>query len=231
MAISPRIIRAGQLALVTVFAFGLPILSSVQIALSPSASGETGRQVSSAAVIFTLAFETLAIALLLYILFRREGGIQQLGVSIRWKDVPVSLAIAIAGYLTFYVLYLAIYYGYPLITHKELVDRNALNLLSGGITAWAIALVLLNPFYEELIVRAYFISEVQFLTGSRALAVAFSAGIQTLYHLYQGFNIAAAMAGVFLLFSVYYLKSRRIVPVILAHMYFDAVALWFQSRP
>lgn len=79
MAIGPRLLRASQLVLITVFAFGLPILSSVQIVLSPSASGESDRPVSSAAVIVTLAFETLAIALLLFILFRRDGGIPQLG--------------------------------------------------------------------------------------------------------------------------------------------------------
>lgn len=158
-----------------------------------------------------------------------RAGVQQLGVSIIWKDVPISIVIAIAGYLTFYGLYLIIYFGYAFITHHSLAYKNSPNLLSGGITAWTIAFVLLNPFFEELIVRAYIISEVKFLIGTGSLAVALSVGVQTLYHLYQGFHVAVAMAGLFLLFSLYYLKSRRIMPVILAHMYLDAFALWFRA--
>lgn len=83
----------------------------------------------------------------------------------------------------------------------------------------------INPFYEEIIVRAYTISEVKCLTGSNYLAIILSIVIQTSYHLYQGLSSALMLAVMFLVYSLYYVKSKRIMPVIIAHMYFDFMAL------
>jgi hypothetical protein len=41
------------------------------------------------------------------------------------------------------------------------------------------------------------------------------------YHLYQGAPKAFAEIGSFLVFSIYYAKTNRIAPVILAHLYMD----------
>jgi len=81
--------------------------------------------------------------------------------------------------------------------------------------------VVVNPFFEELIVRAYAMTEVLGLTGSGALAVLVSVGVQTFYHLYQGIPLALAHGATFSVFSLYYLKTRRIAPVVLAHLYRD----------
>jgi membrane protease YdiL (CAAX protease family) len=50
----------------------------------------------------------------------------------------------------------------------------------------AIPFSLLNPFFEELIVRAYLMSEVIDLAGSPAFAVALSVAVQFSYHLFYG---------------------------------------------
>jgi membrane protease YdiL (CAAX protease family) len=74
-------------------------------------------------------------------------------------------------------------------------------------------------------VRAYLISEVQFFTGSSSLAVLASVVIQSSYHLYQGVVPAFLTTSVFTVFSLYYIRTRRITPVIIAHMVFDFVAV------
>jgi membrane protease YdiL (CAAX protease family) len=71
---------------------------------------------------------------------------------------------------------------------------------------------------------------VKDLTGSGALAVAISVALQTVYHLYQGVIMAVATGAGFLIFSLYYARSRRITPVILAHLYLDALALWYTAK-
>ncbi len=85
--------------------------------------------------------------------------------------------------------------------------------------------VLLNPFYEELLVRAFLISEVEATYRSTALAVFISIALQISYHLYQGLPVALSHIPTFLLFSLYFVRTRRILPVVLAHMYMDVLAL------
>jgi membrane protease YdiL (CAAX protease family) len=85
--------------------------------------------------------------------------------------------------------------------------------------------MLLNPFFEELIVRAYLMTEIKALTGSTAMAVAVSVVLQASYHLYYGWFGALTVAFSFLVFAVYYARSGRAVPVIVAHAAFDIYGL------
>ncbi len=56
----------------------------------------------------------------------------------------------------------------------------------------AIPFFLQNPFFEELIVRAYLMTEIGELTGSWLLAVLVSSLVQASYHLYYGMGRRAA---------------------------------------
>jgi membrane protease YdiL (CAAX protease family) len=95
-----------------------------------------------------------------------------------------------------------------------------------GISSLSIAFICLNPFFEELIVGAYTMSEVMNLGGTRALAVVVSVVAQMSYHLYQGVASSLALTLLFTVFSIYYIRTRRIVPVILAHLCLDLLALF-----
>jgi membrane protease YdiL (CAAX protease family) len=97
--------------------------------------------------------------------------------------------------------------------------------MSGMLSILGVLFLLLNPFFEELIVRAYVISEVQFFTGSSFLAILVSVAIQSSYHLYQGLVPALLTTSLFTVFSLYYVRTKRITPVIIAHMFFDFLAL------
>ena len=89
----------------------------------------------------------------------------------------------------------------------------------------AIPLSLLNPFFEELIVRAYVMTEVIELTGSSTLAITLSVAVQFSYHLYYGWVGAISMSFLFAVFALYYLRSRSALPIILAHAIFDVYGL------
>ena len=65
----------------------------------------------------------------------------------------------------------------------------------------AVPYSLLNPFFEELTVRAYLMSEVQDLTGSMNLAAFLSVVVQFSYHLYYGWTGAIALSFQFLIFG------------------------------
>ncbi|HMG37433.1 MAG TPA: hypothetical protein VKM94_26245 [Blastocatellia bacterium] len=51
--------------------------------------------------------------------------------------------------------------------------------------------------------------------------------VQGYYHLYQGWRMAFASTAMFFVWSVYFVFARRAYPIVLAHLYLDALA--FQS--
>jgi membrane protease YdiL (CAAX protease family) len=63
------------------------------------------------------------------------------------------------------------------------------------------------------------------LGGSRGLAVMVSVAVQMSYHLYQGLASGLALMIFFTLLSIYYVRTRRIVPVILVHLCLDVLSL------
>jgi membrane protease YdiL (CAAX protease family) len=83
----------------------------------------------------------------------------------------------------------------------------------------------LNPFFEELIVRAYLMTEVLDLTGSPTLAVALSVALQFAYHLSYSWAAAISLSFQFLIFALYYAFTRRALPIVVAHSLFDISGL------
>ena len=96
-------------------------------------------------------------------------------------------------------------------------------LFGAGVPLAAIVFQLINPFFEELIARAYVMTKVRLLTNSVSKAVIASTLLQMSYHFYQGAPMAFSEGAGFLVFSIYYAKTNRITPIILAHLYED---LW-----
>jgi hypothetical protein len=68
-------------------------------------------------------------------------------------------------------------------------------------------------------------TEVVELTGSSLLAVALSVLVQFAYHLYYGWAGAISLSFSFLTLSLYYARTRRALPIVVAHAFFDISAL------
>ena len=175
---------------------------------------------------FSIVVELVALALLVLAMRRQRRRIRDLTLSFSWKDLPESLLLAIGAYIIFVQFYLLLFYLYYILTGRALnATPQNIEHLKTKITLAAVLLMLVNPFYEEILARAYLITEVQFLTGNRLIAVLVSVTLQSAYHLYQGTVSALLIAVLFTVFSIYFVMRRKILPVILAHMYFDFIAL------
>ncbi|MEO6724844.1 MAG: CPBP family intramembrane glutamic endopeptidase [Blastocatellia bacterium] len=221
--------RMLELYLIIGVAFAAPIFAAIYSLFFGSLTPNS--QVSGVLVFYGLIYELLALAVMAYVLSRQGRNPKQIGFSFSWKDIPVSLLLIVVSYVAFYICYLAIFYGYYFIVGRVLTQpAKTQTYLDAGVTIGTILFVILNPIYEELIARAYIISEVKYLTGSSILAVLVSVVIQVLYHLYQGVPAAIALGAMFLVLSVYFIRYKRIVPVILAHLYFDLFALLVYAR-
>src|SRR4029077_2739147 len=87
-----------------------------------------------------------------------------------------------------------------------------------------IVVSLLNPWYEELVVCAFVIESLRKRFGLLA-AVNVSIALRLSYHLYQGPPAFIAFAIFGLLVTLFYVKTGRLWPVIVAHTIMDFVGL------
>lgn len=199
------------------FSKGLPLRSEPEISLS---------------LVFATIYELLSLGVLCYVLFRQGRSLRAIGLSYRWRDVPLSVGLFGVAYLAFYIAYVVLYYLHFFVTGQLLkLWEGAPRIMGNRPSIALVVFILLNPWFEELIVRAYTMSEITFLVDKPWLAVVISVGIQSSYHLYQGIPNALLLGVGFAVFSIYYAKSRRIFPVILAHFYADALSILYLFFP
>jgi membrane protease YdiL (CAAX protease family) len=223
-----RILRWFELILVLLVAFTRSIQNAVYLLHhSPTPNVAIG----SDRWILGLFHEIIALLLLGYVLSRRSGvlaGLQRLGLRWSFRDIGIGFLlwgvsrfvyIIVAGVV--HLLLLAL--GHPPVTPTSAKE------IFGHPGFAAIPFFLLTPLFEELIVRAYLMTEVLELTGSSTLAILLSVLLQASYHLYYGWAGAFYISFIFLCFALFYARTRRALPVVVAHGFqdiFGLIRLW-----
>ena len=215
-----RQLRIFELVLVCAIALGDYIFYAMYHFPGVAPGNSVGR---SRSWLYSCLHEVSGLALLWYVLVRRSRSVSDLGFSWTNKDVPRSAVVWLMGTAAFGGVYAILHVtGLTPSAHAGAgAARVGRLLFGGGITFMTIVFQFINPFFEELIVRAYLMTEIRQLTNSVAKAVLLSTLVQTSYHFYQGAALALAEGGIFLVFSIYYARTNRITPVILAHLYMD----------
>ena len=173
----------------------------------------------------TLLHQLVSLGLLAYVVRQNRQGMADLGLTFRARDIAPGIilwGVSSWGYRLLIPMILSVCEWFGWHRTAPYLPGSKLNF---GVVA--ICFILVNPIFEEMIVRAFLMSETIALTGSSSLAVLVSVLLQTSYHLYQGVPYALALGLVFLVFSVYYARTRRILPVIAAHFLAD---LFFHLR-
>jgi membrane protease YdiL (CAAX protease family) len=181
---------------------------------------------------YTILHQVGVLALLWYVLQRRSQSFSDLGLFWKAKEVAVAPLLWFVCSIAAYISQLTIrgLGGFP--SKSDPNAQAATFLFSSGIGFGTMVFQFVNPFFEELIARAYLITRLKELTNSLALAVITSVVFQVSYHFYQGGWTALSHTGVFLLLSLYYAKTNRILAPILAHMIFDVSAtLYYMLKP
>ena len=103
---------------------------------------------------------------------------KDIGWKLEFIDVPRAAGLLIAASLVTYLALIPIQYTL-LGMSGHFLARKSLNSVFGfGISSLSIAFICLNPFFEELIVRAYTMSEIMNLGGSSRLAIIVSVAAQ-----------------------------------------------------
>lgn len=100
---------------------------------------------------------------------------------------------------------------------------------AANLTEWWAAPVLVliaagNGLLEEVVVVGYLITRLRQTGWGVAAAVTFSALLRATYHLYQGFGGFLGNLVMGVIFALFFLRTRRLWPLILAHTLLDVVA-------
>jgi membrane protease YdiL (CAAX protease family) len=181
---------------------------------------------------YTILHQVGVLALLWYVLRRRCQNFSDLGFYWKTKEVAIAPVLWFACGIVAYISKLLFQSFGAFPRGADPNAKAAAILFSSGIGVGAFVFQFINPFFEELIARAYLITRLKELTNSLVLAIIASVVFQVSYHLYQGGWTALSHTGVFLVLSLYYAKTRRILAPILAHMIFDVSAtLYYMLKP
>lgn len=93
---------------------------------------------------------------------------------------------------------------------------------------WTVPVLVLsavqNAVLEEVVVVGYLLTRLRQLEWRLPLAVAASSLLRGGYHLYQGFGAFVGNAVMGVVFSLVYLRWRRVGPLVVAHTILDVVA-------
>ncbi len=225
-----RRLRIFELALVLSVAFALSVFNSLYLL----ATGEKHTpQVSTIGVLNLIVMQATSLSVLFYVLFRQARSTREIGLTWSWPKLPnaVFQAIVLAFVAMWVSAFARVFMKAAFLAttgHKLDFQHEKLPVLA--ISIWTLLFIVLNGWFEELIVRAFVIVEIEFLTKNTAWAVAFSVLFQTSYHFYQGAPQALSYAPLFLVFSLFYVRTRNIVPVALAHVLIDLISVFALSH-
>jgi len=164
-------------------------------------------QLCSSAMLFSWGF------LALYLLHE--------SIFSRWRPKAIlegaglAALIGIPG-LVFYLS--AVHFGFSKQVVPSTLDDAWWEIIV--LLTWSAA----NAFSEEIVVVMWLITRLQQLRIPPWVALLLSAVLRGSYHLYQGWSAGLGNIIMGLIFGTYYLKTRRVWPLILGHFLIDAVA-------
>lgn len=219
--LAARLTEPLEIALVLTVTFGFFIASS----LVAVASGSFQHTMSEAHFVRLLSIEVVLGCLGLLILHARGWNLERLGVSFPPRALFEGLGLLVAAWLMYVMV--AVLAGMLL----RLDGRGATPVLLGRDVQpfTAVAVSVLNPVYEELFVLGYLVTAIQ-RNRSDTFAINVSIAIRLAYHLYQGPIAAISIVPMGLVFTFWYVKTRRLGPVIVAHGLLDLLALMTGPR-
>ena len=209
---------SAEFAIVVLVAFGYVIVISVLAAFGryPQAGQLTDRH-----LITLLIYELALLALLLGFLRLRGWTLDRFGIRIGAVETLTGFALAGAAYLAYVLLVYAVYAVWP----RAAYAITSPHVSSTGISlATVIAVSIINPVFEEIFVCGYVIAALQ-KSRNPWLGVHVSVAIRLLYHLYQGAIAAVGVVPFGLIVSLWYRRTGRLWPVIVAHALTDFAAL------
>lgn len=214
-------LRWFELSLVLILAFATPFLRSLALLRNGPGAQPT---FDNLRWLYGLGHEIIGLALLGYVLLRRGLKLSDLGLRWSFRALGAGLLLTVAYFIALLIGGAAVY-GIHLALFGTIAKNHTMREFFGHPSWLVIPFAMVNPFFEELIVRAFLMTEVLELTGSAILAVVGSTALQFSYHLYYGWTGALTISTGFLVFSLYYLRTRHATPLVVSHGIIDILGM------
>jgi membrane protease YdiL (CAAX protease family) len=208
-----------EFLIVIMWAFGLPIFSSI---LSIGTQTDSREYFNNAALVSIIVMELLQSLFLIWFLRIRGWTLEKLGLAVTLRGTGIGLVLLVGTYAVIYALQRAAQAALP-------VDMPAaFQAYPGAAADISMNLVFLvstvNGIFEEVFVAGYIISAITPVRGMWT-AINVSTGIRLLYHLYQGPIGILSVVPTGLIFGYVYARTRQLWPLILAHVLMDIIGL------
>ncbi|SDQ89132.1 CPBP family intramembrane glutamic endopeptidase [Quadrisphaera sp. DSM 44207] len=172
--------------------------------------------------LLTIAFDLVPVALALFLLAEPgRSALRRIGFDGRrpLRDLGTGVVLAAVIGLPGLALYFA---GRALGITAEVVASGL------GAHWWTVPVLLLsaahNAVLEEVVVVGYLLERLQRLGWSVPAVVVASSVLRGSYHLYQGYGPFVGNAVMGVVFALFYLRVRRVMPLVVAHTLLDVVA-------
>ena len=202
---------ARELAVVFGLTVGIPLLFTIL--------GKRGLDFGQQRLLVTLIVELVLTALAWPWLRRRGWALGSIAGAPSPTDVLRGTGLALTAYIAYVVAATTWAASVP-GAWEYLRDTHP----TGAASAWVIiAVSVINPLFEEFLWLGYGYSAL-FRFGP-TVAIWASIMLRVLVHAYQGPMAVVGILPLGLVFTYYFARSRRLWPVIVAHMIFDTIGL------
>ena len=221
---TPRMLRL-ELGLVLLLAFSPGILGLLLLALGPQGTAPTETQVlpSLVSLLFELFLSWTPVLVVGFLLARNREGWAGIGLTrFRAGDLGMGAVLWVASFIL--VLVLAQLFQY--------FGQREVDFLPEGLPLWfrslqAVLIAVTAGVTEEIVVRGYAQTRLEQLRAPTAVIILLPTALWGVLHVYQGAGAALTIFGLGLMYAWYFQRTRRLWPLILAHVLFDATQLVF----
>jgi membrane protease YdiL (CAAX protease family) len=219
---TPRMLRM-ELGLVLLLAFAPGILGLLIIALGPQGSAEVEAQLlpSVVSIVFELFLSWSPVLVIGFLLVRNREGWPGIGLTrLRAGDVATGAVLWVASFIL--VLVLAQLF--------QFFGQREVDFLPEGLPLWfravqAVLIAVTAGVTEEIVVRGYAQTRLEQLRAPTAVILLLPTALWGVLHVYQGVGAALTIFGLGLMYAWYFHRTRRLWPLILAHILFDLTQL------
>jgi uncharacterized protein len=220
----PRLLRK-ELGLILLLAFAPSLLGLLFLALGPAATGETEAEVAPSliGIVIDLFISWSPVLVIGYLLARSREGWAGIGLTrFRTGDLLMGMVLWVASF----VLVLVLAQLFQFFGTRE-VDFLPENLPLWFRSLQAVLIAVTAGVTEEVVVRGYAQTRLEQLRASTAVILLLPTILWAALHVYQGLGAALTIFGLGLMYAWYFQRTRRLWPLVLAHVLFDMTQLVF----
>lgn len=217
-----RLSERAEFWIILIVAFGYPVVAGVMNLVAGPRKGPV--RIADADLWMTAGYEALVGLLIIGFLRLRGMAWEALRPEISWLQTLRGVAVFFFGVGATFLAF-AIAAGLP--SAEERLSDTPIETAYG----WpaAVAVVFVAPLFEECLNLGYLQERLR--VHGAAFAVGASLLLRLLTNLEQGPQVVIGIVPIGLVFGIYYWRTGRMWPILVAHAMMEAIGLYAMSHP